>query len=166
MRKSTAFDAFASGSYQGLVPIGVVALRLTTGLLFFYAGWSKLTMEGWSAAGYLQNATGPFASWFQGLAGSGFVDVLNMWGLTLLGVALILGLLVRTASALGIILMLLYYVSDFVGNTAYGLIDQHITLMVVLFFFLVGGFGHVWGLDALVERRLEHQSKWVRLFFG
>ena len=166
MRKSTAFDAFAAGSYQAFVPIGMILLRLIMGFLFFYAGWSKLTTEGWSAARFLQNATGPFASWFQGLAGSGVVDVLNMWGLTLIGVALILGLLMRTASFFGIVVMGLYYVADFVGNTAHGLIDEHIVYASVLVFFLVGGFGHVWGLDALVEHRLDSRTKWIKIFLG
>lgn len=166
MRKSTAFDAFAQGSYQDLAPFAALLLRLVLGLLFFFAGWSKLTTEGWTAAGFLQNATGPFASWFQSLAGSGIVDVLNMWGLTLIGVALVLGLLVRTASFFGIVLMLLYYFADFVGNTAHGFIDEHIVIIAVLVFFLFGGFGHVWGLDALAERRLDHRTKWARLFFG
>lgn len=166
MRKSTAFDAFAQGSYQDLAPFAALLLRLALGLLFFFAGWSKLTTDGWTAAGFLQNATGPFASWFQSLAGSGLVDFLNMWGLTLIGVALVLGLFMRTASFFGIVLMGLYYFADFAGNTAHGLIDEHIVYIVVLLLFLVGGFGHVWGLDALVERRLDHRSKWARLFFG
>ncbi|MCR4313819.1 MAG: hypothetical protein NUV84_01055 [Candidatus Uhrbacteria bacterium] len=125
-----------------------------------------MTTEGWTAAGFLQNATGPFASWFQSLAGSGIVDFLNMWGLTLIGVALILGLLVRTASFFGIVLMGLYYFADFVGNTAHGYIDEHVLIIAVLVFFFVGGFGHVLGLDALVERRFDHSAKWACLFFG
>lgn len=166
MRKSTAFDTFAQGSYQNFAPFAALVLRLVLGLLFLFAGWAKLTTEGWTAAGFLQNASGPFASWFQSLAGNGFVDFLNVWGLTLIGVALILGLLVRTASFFGIVLMGLYYFADFVGNTAHGYIDEHLIVIAVLLFFLVGGFGHVWGLDALVERRLDHRSKWARVFFG
>lgn len=166
MRKSTAFDAFAQGSCQGIAPFAALLLRLTLGLLFFFAGWFKLIADDWSAAGYLQNATGPFASWFQSLSGNGFVDFLNMWGLTLVGIALILGFLVRTASFFGIIMMTLYYLADFVGNTAHGLIDEHIVYIVAFLFFLVGGFGHIWGLDALVERRLDNRSKWARIFFG
>lgn len=166
MRKSTAFDSFAEGSYQGLVGGAVLLLRLIIGFLFFFAGWSKLTTEGWSAAGFLEHASGPFAGWFQSLAGNGLVDALNMWGLTLIGAALILGFLVRTASVCGIVLMALYYFADFVGNTANGPIDQHIVYIAVFLLFLVGGFGHVWGLDVLVERRLDNRSKWARVFFG
>ncbi len=166
MRKSTAFDALAEGSYQSLAPFGAILLRLVMGLLFFFAGWAKLTLQGWSAAGFLQNATGPFASWFQGLAGNGVVDFLNVWGLTLIGVALILGLLVRTASFFGIVLMILYYFADFVGNTAHGFIDEHVVHASILFLFIVGGVGHVWGLDALLERRIDPRTTWAKLFLG
>lgn len=167
MRKSTAFDAFAQGLSPAAFGWGVGLLRVAMGLLFFWAGWSKVIKDGgWSAAGYLQGASGPLAEWFQSLAGSPVVDVLNMWGLTLIGLALILGLLVRTASFFGILLMTLYYLAHFVDNTSHGLIDEHVVYSLVLFLFLVGGFGHVWGLDGLLERRLDARSKWVRVFFG
>ena len=159
-------DSFVEGSYQGVMGGAVLLLRLVMGFLFFFAGWSKLTTDGWSAAGFLQHATGPFASWFQSLAGNGFVDGLNMWGLTLIGVALLLGLLVRTASFFGIVLMILYYLADFVGNTAHGYMDEHMVYSSILLLFLAGGFGHVWGLDALVERRLDNRSHWARIFLG
>lgn len=166
MRKSTPFDAFIEGSYRELMGWGALLLRLVMGFVFFYAGWSKITTEGWSASGYLANATGPFASWFQSLAGNGFIDVFNMWGLLFIGIALILGLLVRSASFFGILVMLLYYVSDFVGNTAHGLVDEHLVYASVLLLFLFGGFGHVWGLDSIIERRLDRRAKWARIFFG
>jgi len=153
-------------SYQGAIGWGLFLLRITLGILFFLAGWSKLTTEDWSAAGYLVNATGPFASWFQSMAGNGVVDAMNMWGLTLIGVALMLGLLVRPAAFFGMLLMGMYYLSDLVGNTAHGPIDEHIVYIVVLVLFVCGGFGHVWGLDGLVERRLDNRSTWARIFFG
>ncbi len=166
MRSSTPFDAFAQGSCRPSFPYVALAMRLALGFLFFMAGWSKLTAQGgWSAAGYLANATGPFASWFQSLAGNGLVDQLNMWGLALIGVALIFGLGVRAASFFGIVLMLLYYFADFVGNTAHGLIDEHIIYALVLAFFVSGGFGHVWGLDAIVERKVGEAS-WLRYLLG
>jgi thiosulfate dehydrogenase [quinone] large subunit len=37
------------------------------------------------------------------------VNFVNEWGLTLLGISLILGIGVRFSSALGVVLMLLYY---------------------------------------------------------
>ena len=167
MRKSTSLDAFIKESYSGGVSLAFIFLRLVMGVLFFLAGWSKLmTDDGWSAAGYLQHATGPFASWFMSLAGNPVVDQLNMWGLLLIGLAFLSGLFMRPAAFFGMLMMLLYYFSDFVGNTAHGVIDEHIVYATVLFLFFVGGFGHVFGIDGLIQRRLGQRHKWARVFFG
>jgi thiosulfate dehydrogenase [quinone] large subunit len=40
----------------------VVVLRVLIGWHFLYEGVSKLTTPGWSAAGYLLQSRGPFAS--------------------------------------------------------------------------------------------------------
>ena len=167
MRKSTSLDVFIKGSYLGGISWALIILRLVMGILFFVAGWSKLMIDdGWSAAGYLQQATGPFASWFQSLAGNVVVNQLNIWGLLLIGLSLFFGLFIRPAAFFGVLIMLLYYFSDFVGNTAYGLIDKHIVYAAVLFLFFVGGFGHIFGIDGLIERRLDQRHKWIRVFFG
>jgi len=167
MRKSTSLDVFIKGSYLGGVSLALVVLRLVMGILFFIAGWSKLMADGgWSAAGYLQQASGPFASWFVSLSGNAFVDQLNIWGLLLIGLAFFFGLFIRPAAFFGMLIMLLYYFSDFVGNTAHGLIDEHIVYTAVLFLFFVGGFGHIFGIDGLIERRLDQRRRWIRVFFG
>lgn len=167
MRRSTLFDAFSSASHTQFFTLFAVILRLALGVVFFGAGLSKLTMEGgWSASGYLLNATGPFADVFISMAGNPFVDQLNMWGLTLIGLALLLGLFVRTASVCAILLMILYYLADFEGSTAHGWIDYHIIYSVVFAMFLAGGFGHMWGLDGLLERRLSHKQQWLKIFLG
>ena len=65
----------------------------------------------WSAAGYLNNAkTFPgLYQWFASAGNIGWINFVNEWGLTLVGAALIFGLLVRWASIGGIFLMILYY---------------------------------------------------------
>jgi len=142
-------------------------LRFFFGILFFTAGWDKLTAEGgWSAAGYLSGATGPFAEFFQSMAGSVLIDQLNIWGLILIGVAFILGAMVRPAAFFGIVLMLLYYFAAFESNIAHGLIDEHILYSFVFVLFITGGFGHVWGLDSILERRFEKSGTWTKWLFG
>jgi thiosulfate dehydrogenase (quinone) large subunit len=167
MRRSTLFDAFSQASFtQGFTFVALL-LRVVMGFLFLAAGVSKLTMEGgWSAAGYLAHANGPFADMFMSLAGNGLVDQLNMWGLTFIGLALLVGFAVRTSSLFGIVLMLLYYLSDFSGNTLHGYIDYHLVYAFVLTLFIFGGFGHMWGLDGLIERRLGRRREWVKIFLG
>jgi thiosulfate dehydrogenase [quinone] large subunit len=167
MRRSTLFDAFSQAAFtQGFTFVALL-MRLVMGGIFLGAGVSKLTMEGgWSAAGYLANANGPLSDMFISMAGNAFVEQLNMWGLTLIGVSLLLGLGVRTSSFFAAILMMLYYLSDFAGNTMHGYIDWHIYYVFVFMLFMFGGFGHMWGLDGLIERRLGRRREWIKIFLG
>ena len=148
--------------------VSVLTLRLAMGAMFFYAGWSKIfSPEGWSAAGYLSVATGPFAEWFQAMAGSPLVDMLNMWGLLLIGIALLLGIFVRPASFFGGILMLLYYFAQFDQNVAYGYIDEHLIYFFIFVLFFFGGFGHVCGLDGVMKKCCKLKSKkWAKCLLG
>ncbi len=134
------------------------------GVVFLSAGIAKL--NDWSAAGYLEGATGPLAEWFQALAGNSLVDQLNIWGLILIGIALLLGLLVRPASIFGVILMLLYYFAQFEQNTEYGFIDDHIIYALVFVVFLAGGAGHIFGLNELALRSMRKKNRFVRFLFG
>ncbi|NQV88845.1 MAG: DoxX family protein [Parcubacteria group bacterium] len=167
MRKSTSFSGFSRAMMpEGFAWAGLL-LRISIGVLFFTAGWEKFTAEGgWSAAGYLSGATGPFAEFFQSMAGNGFIDQLNIWGLMLIGLGLIFGMFMRPAALSGILLMLLYYFAGFESNTAHGIIDEHIMYSLVFVLFITGGFGHVLGLDGLLERRFEKAGKWTKWLFG
>ncbi|RMD50641.1 DoxX family protein, partial [Candidatus Parcubacteria bacterium] len=133
MRRRTFFERFVQQTNGFIFSLALIIARLVVGLLFFSAGVAKF--NGWSAADYLENANGLFSNFFLSLAGSVWVDWLNIWGLTLIGLALIFGILVRPASIAAIALMLLYYVSDFYNNTAYGMIDLHIVLILLLVLF-------------------------------
>lgn len=121
------------------------------GWFFFYAGITKVLNPEWSAAGYLTNAKS-FSGFFGALASPGvlpFVNFVNEWGLTLLGVSLILGLGVRLSAVLGAILMLLYWVAlpfPMPNQNSY-IVDQHIIYVFALL--LLGSLkaGRVWGLE-------------------
>ena len=164
MRAHTAFERFSEANQHCLFVISLVILRVCIGVEFLYAGVTKMT--NWSAAGFLEHATGPFASMFQAMAGSHVVDLLNIWGLTLIGVALILGLLVRPAAIFGIILMKLYYWAGFDANTAHGLIDEHIILICAFLMLASGGAGHVFGLNGFVQEYFRKKNAFVRALFG
>lgn len=130
----------------------LLLLRLAMGWIFFYAGVSKIINPDWSAAGYLGNAKSfqSLFSWFASPENIGWVNILNEWGLTLVGVALILGIFVKWASIAGIVLMALYYlpILDFpkVGANAY-LIDDHIVYILVFLLFIKTEAGKYMGLD-------------------
>ncbi len=89
-----------------------------------------------------------------------FTNFINEWGLTLLGVSLILGIGVRLSSILGAILMLLYYfpILDFpYPNPHAFLIDAHIIYVAALLFLGSLREGRIWGLDSLIDRdKHEH----------
>jgi thiosulfate dehydrogenase [quinone] large subunit len=164
MKAKTIFGRYSEVTDGVFTAHSLFLLRLTIGVQFLMAGLSKF--GDWTAAGYLSGATGPFANWFQSMAGSTFVDTLNVWGLTLIGLALIFGLFVRPASFFGAILMLLYYFAQFEQNIAHGFIDQHIILILVFFVFLGGGIGHIYGVDGLLARRIRKPGFIHRLLIG
>lgn len=130
----------------------IALLRVAMGGLFFYAGITKVLDSSWSAAGYISSAKN-FLPFFQTLLEPSIlpiVNILNSWGLTLLGISLILGLFVRLSSILGAILMLLYYFAlPFPHPNAHALvIDEHIIYTLVLLFFATLPAGRFWGLDS------------------
>ena len=127
-------------------------LRITMGWLMFYAGITKILNPDWSAGGYLKGAkTFPaLFNWFLNPNLLPLVNFINEWGLTLLGISLILGVFVRLSSALGAFLMLLYYlpILDFpYPNPHSYIVDEHIIYAAVLFLFATLRAGRVWGLE-------------------
>src|SRR3989344_8915902 len=117
--------------------ISLFVLRLSVGWMFFYAGITKVVNPEWSAAGYLSGAK-MFVGFYNWLLSPGIlptVNLVNEWGLTLLGISLILGIGVRLSSVLGALLMLLYYFVrlDFpYPDPNSFLVDYHIIFALVL----------------------------------
>lgn len=131
----------------------LLALRLSLGWYMFYAGITKVINPAWSAAGYLKGAK-TFGGFYQALTNPAvlpFVNFMNEWGLTLLGVSLILGVGVRLSGILGAVLMLLYYfpVLEFpkVPPHAY-LVDDHVIYAAALLLLSALRAGRTIGLDA------------------
>ncbi|MBI1975136.1 MAG: DoxX family protein [Parcubacteria group bacterium] len=127
-------------------------LRVSMGWLMLYAGVTKILDPNWSAAGYLKGAQ-TFTGFYQWLTSPSVLPVVNFvneWGLTLLGISLILGVFVRLSSIFGTVLMLLYYfpiLSFPYPNPHSFLVDEHIVYALVLLFFAVSRPGRVWGLE-------------------
>lgn len=132
--------------------VSLFAVRLVLGLFYFYAGFSKLIDSEWTSAGFLQNAkTFPaLYEWFASPGLIGVVDFMNEWGLTLLGVSLILGLFVRLSASLGVLLMALYYLPglEFPYVEHGFIIDNHIIFISVLIYLAIVRAGRVYGLDS------------------
>jgi len=167
MPRTTAFDQFAHATNHGFFVSALFLLRLALGGLFLWSGWSKIMTPDWSASSFLTHATGPFASWFQSLAGNPVVDALNMYGMFAIGIALLLGFLVRPAALAGVVLMILYYFANFDQNTAHGFLEEHLIYTCVFLVFSAGGMGNVWGLNGFIARQPSFQGiRWVKWLFS
>lgn len=144
--------------------IAITALRVIVGWHFLYEGIAKLTAPSWSAAGYLRQARGPFAELFRGIAANPSMlanaDLITMWGLTLVGVLLILGLFTRLASIAGIGFILLFYLCNppFIGyfysiptEGSYLIVNKNLVELCALLVILVTGSGRFAGLDRILH---------------
>ena len=132
--------------------ICLVLLRLSLGFMYLYAGLNKVLDSAWTSQGYLESAKG-FSAFYAWLASPSLlpaVDFMNEWGLTLLGVSLILGIFVRLSGVLGATLMLLYYLPlGFPYPNEHALIvDEHIIYASALLYLAAIQAGRVYGLDA------------------
>ena len=144
--------------------IAITVLRVAVGWHFLYEGIAKLTSPSWSAAGYLKQARGPLADLFKWLASQpnllANADLITMWGLTIVGVCLILGLFTRLASLAGIGFILLFYLCNppFVGyfysiptEGSYLIVNKNLVELSGLVVILVTGSGRFAGLDRIVH---------------
>jgi uncharacterized membrane protein YphA (DoxX/SURF4 family) len=146
-------------TYQRLM---ITTLRVAIGWHFLYEGVAKLTHESWTASGYLLNTTGFLSGFYHFLAGSPalmkITDLLNIYGLILIGLALFVGLFSRLASVLGALLLVLYYFAyPPFGNPMLNPSEGHLfivdkifleaTALLFLFFYRDKGFG----LDDLLK---------------
>lgn len=121
------------------------------GWFMFYAGITKVINPEWSATGYLRGAK-TFTGLYQLLASPaniGWVNFLNEWGLTLLGISLILGIGVRLSGTLGAVLMLLYYFPalEFPLVDHGYIVDEHIVYALALLYFAAVRAGRIFGLE-------------------
>jgi len=141
----------------------LVIIRIMIGWQLLYEGFVKVMDPNWSSAGFLNGTTG-FMSGFFGWISSNprilsVVDILNEWGLFLIGLCLILGLFSKVSSLLGAILLFLYYIGnpplpglDFSMSIEGGnslIINRTLIESVTLLFLYVFPTGYIAGLDML-----------------
>ncbi|HWA64427.1 MAG TPA: DoxX family protein [Candidatus Paceibacterota bacterium] len=130
----------------------LVALRIALGWLYFWAGITSVLNANWSAAGYLNSAK-LFPGLYHWLASPTLLPITNLvnqWGLTLLGASLILGLFVRWTTLAGVVIMALYYLA--LGfphpNPHAFIVDEHIIYIATLLTLNALNAGRIWGLDS------------------
>jgi uncharacterized membrane protein YphA (DoxX/SURF4 family) len=93
----------------------LTTLRIAIGWHFLYEGVAKIFTPQWSSAPYLQTATGILGGFFQWIGSTPWAlkaaDQFHIWGLPLIGLALMLGCFVRPASVMAMLLLLMYYLA-------------------------------------------------------
>src|SRR6187397_1356000 len=144
--------------------IAITVLRVLVGWHFLNEGLSKLTAASFSAAGYMRAARGPFAGVFRSLASQpnvlDNVNLITMWGLTIVGALLILGLFTRLAALAGIGFILLFYLCNppFVGyfytiptEGSYLIVNKNLVELASLIVIFLTGSGRFAGLARFVH---------------
>ncbi|MBI5421222.1 MAG: DoxX family membrane protein [Parcubacteria group bacterium] len=145
--------------------------RVIMGWMFFYAGYTKLVDPKWSAEGYIKGAK-TFHGFYQMLLSPSLlpaINFMNEWGLTLLGVSLVLGVGVRLSSYCGVLLLALYYLAilqfPYPNPHAY-IVDEHIIYISALLLLASMKAGRVWGLETWCSklpicRRFPRLREWL-----
>ncbi|MDR0510561.1 MAG: DoxX subfamily [Rikenellaceae bacterium] len=155
-------------TYSKIQTFWLVALRMAIGWHFLYEGIAKALSPKWTAAGYLMDSQGWFASMFRWMAGSettlGIVDFCNEWGLVLIGLGLIAGCMARAASIGGIVLLGFYFLSHppFIGSESmfmlpregsYMWIDRNLIEIAALALLYVFPTSRRFGLDGYIFKK-------------
>lgn len=142
--------------------ISLFLLRFGMGILFLWAGYTKLIDPAWSASGYISGSK-VFVGFYNWLMQPNIlptINFLNEWGLTLIGIALILGIFTRLASFFGIVLMILYYLPIY--PPLHGIVDEHIIYALVFLVLMAFGGGEILTLNTWIQTRLHPMwHKWV-----
>ncbi len=108
---------------------------------------AKAWIEGGSpTTGFLKNTPeGPFAGFYNGLAGQAWADWLFMLGLAGIGTALVLGVALRVAAGAGALMMVLMWAAVLPPENN-PVMDDHLVYAIVLVGLALVGAGTTLGL--------------------
>ncbi len=150
------------------MPAALTFLRIIIGWHFLYEGIVKLAANGWSSSAYLSQSKwilSGFTEWIlANPAALKIVDILNIWGLVLIGAGLLLGLFTRVASITGALLLLMYYmaVPPFIIPPADGhylFINNQIIEAGILVVFALVNKDYMWGIDRLLKLYFQNRKE-------
>jgi thiosulfate dehydrogenase (quinone) large subunit len=152
----------------------LVALRTLIGWHFLYEGLYKLMLPGWSragqpvaawsAAGYLNAASGPLASVFHAMARSRAleaIDTIVPYGLMAVGISLVAGLFTQAGCVGAMSFLALFYLSAIPTTGApqagaegsYLIVSKNLIEFVAVLAVFAFHTGRIAGLDLLRPRR-------------
>jgi thiosulfate dehydrogenase [quinone] large subunit len=152
--------------YSTFQTFTLVFLRMLIGWHFLYEGIAKLLNPYWTSAGYLTESKWLFSGLFTAIADNPallrIVDLLNIWGQIIIGLAVITGFLTSWACFAGSLLLILYYVSNppFVGYSytvpsegSYLMVNKVLIEMAALGILLAFPTGKIMGIDRLIFKK-------------
>ncbi len=160
------FFYVAKGDYSNWQIFALTFLRILIGWHFLYEGLIKFFTPGWTAKVYLLGSVGPLAPLFKGITQSELilkiVDILNEWGLILIGLSLFTGLLSRLGKIFGIVLLSFYYLAypPFAGlginiqhvEGSYWIVNKNLIELGALIVLYLFPSSHITGIDKYVFR--------------
>jgi uncharacterized membrane protein YphA (DoxX/SURF4 family)/phosphoheptose isomerase len=140
----------------------ITILRVGIGWHLLYEGVTKILAGNWTAYHFLSNTTGFLSGFYQFLASSPtlmkIVDLLNMYGLAVIGIALFIGVFTRFAAIGGVVLLALYYFAyPPFGTSLLRATEGHLFIVdknfieAMALLFLVFARETGYGIDALKE---------------
>lgn len=166
----------------------VLSLRVIMAWVFLQAGLEKLFDDGisgflddpltggWDATGFLVGATqdSPAHGMFESMAEWGFVEPMVVWGQILIGIALLLGILVRWSAFWGAVMMILFWLAALEGGLFAGLpvehgyvVDSSLVYAFILFGLGAVGAGRIAGLDRRIEEwKVVQENTWLKYLLG
>ena len=152
------------GKFSRWQMIAITVLRVSIGWHFLYEGIAKLTSTSWSAAATSNRPGDRSPGLFKWLAAEpnllANADLITMWGLTAVGLLLILGLFTRLSSLGAIGFIVLFYLCNppFVGyfysiptEGSDLIVNKNLVELCALVVILVTGSGRFAGLDRIVH---------------
>ena len=144
---------------------GLVNLRVLIGWHFLYEGISKIINTYWYSAAYLLDSKWIFSGLAEPIASNPTLltisDSVNEWGLTLVGVSLLLGLFSRYSALVGMGFVMLYYLFappllgleySRPGEGSYIIVNKNLIEACALWVLYVFPTGHIIGLDRLLTK--------------
>lgn len=95
--------------------IAIAILRVLIGWHLLYEGLVKIMNPNWSSYGFLNSSKWIFSDFFKTIASNNTLlkvtDLINVWGLLLIGLFLMLGFYKKISAFIGSALLFLYYIA-------------------------------------------------------
>jgi uncharacterized membrane protein YphA (DoxX/SURF4 family) len=157
---------------KSIVPALLALLRIVIGWHFLYEGVTKIFNPAWTARPYLEGSRWIFGDLFRWMASSDtgiqIVNAANEWGLTLIGIALILGIFTKFASWAGIAMLAMYYVAypPFGGYNfgaasegSYLFVNKNFIEIICLLVIAFTRSGAFFGIEQLISKNREQKTE-------